>query len=75
MEVASCVKAPRRFGKAFAPRRTPLPFRSLDRTGLLALKQGLQMMKKIRVEEIKPIRLCAQFHLTGSLAVHFLRPN
>jgi hypothetical protein len=33
------------------------------------------MMEKIRVEEIKPIRLCGQVSFDWVLAFHFLRPN
>jgi hypothetical protein len=33
------------------------------------------MMEKIRVEEIKPIRLCGQVSFDWLLAFHFLHPN
>jgi hypothetical protein len=52
-----------------------LPFRSLDRTDLVGVEGGLQMMEKIRVEEIKPIGLCGQVSFDWLLAFHFLRSN
>jgi hypothetical protein len=48
---------------------------SVTRSHRLGCVEGLQMMEKIRVEEIKPIRLCGQVSFDWVLAFHFLRPN
>jgi hypothetical protein len=70
MEVALCVKAPRRFGKAFAPRRTLLPFRSLDRTDLVAFEAVDDGKTSRRRDKADPA-----VSFDWLLAFHFLRPN
>jgi len=62
------------FGKAFAPAVNAFTFSVTPSHRLGCVEAGLQMMK-IRVEEIKPIRLRGQVSFDWLLAFHFLRPN
>ena len=64
--MALCAKAPRRFGKAFAPWRTPLPFPSLNSIGLAELKHVFKRRKNSQNKAECPFRFASRFHLTSS---------
>jgi hypothetical protein len=73
--VALCAKSTEAICKGVRPAANAFAFSVTRSHRLGCVEAGLQMMEKIRVEEIKPIRLCGQVSFDWLLAFHFLRPN
>jgi hypothetical protein len=73
--VALCVKSTEAICKGVRPAANAFTFSVTLSHRVGCVEAGLQMMEKICLEEIKPIRLCGQVSFDWLLAFHFLHPN